>query len=196
MIIKGRVRRLLRIFLLFFNFTGKKERIKIARGGKILANETEIGFGTNINGAILIKGTAKASLGKYCAIGHGVTFITSNHSYTDVNLNLALSQRIGFHSKLDEGKKGISIGNNVWIGDGVIILPGVSVGNGAVLAAGSVITKSVEPYAIVAGSPARKIKFRFDQDKISRIEISRWWELEEKEILSAIEKIEGKARSV
>ncbi len=68
------------------------------------------------------------------------------------------------------------IGNDVWIGDGAFILPGVKIGNGAAIAARSVVTKDVPPYALVAGVPAKVIRYRFQEDQIEALLASRWWE--------------------
>ena len=71
------------------------------------------------------------------------------------------------------------IGHDVWIGDGTIILPSVtSIGNGAVIGAGSIVTKNVEAYSVVVGNPARKIKMRFTPKVIRDLETSRWWEMD------------------
>ena len=70
----------------------------------------------------------------------------------------------------------VNIGNDVWIGHGAIILPGLTVGNGAVVAAGSVVTKDVEPYSIVAGNPAKEIRKRFPQSIWSELEAIGWWD--------------------
>ncbi|NDK19859.1 CatB-related O-acetyltransferase [Candidatus Gracilibacteria bacterium] len=70
----------------------------------------------------------------------------------------------------------IKIGHGVWIGARVIILPGVTIGNGAVIGAGSIIRKDVPPYAIVIGNPEQIIRYRFDEVKIGAIESSKWWE--------------------
>ena len=69
----------------------------------------------------------------------------------------------------------ISIGHDVWIGARAIILDGVNVGHGAIIAANSVVTKDVSPYAIVAGVPAKMIKYRFSEDKIEQLLTSSWW---------------------
>ncbi|HSV68807.1 MAG TPA: CatB-related O-acetyltransferase [Methylibium sp.] len=69
-----------------------------------------------------------------------------------------------------------TIGNDVWIGHGAFVLPGVSIGDGAVVAAQSVVTKDVPPYAVVAGSPARVVKYRFPEAQIEALRASRWWE--------------------
>ena len=77
---------------------------------------------------------------------------------------------------LKESKK-VSIGNDVWIGHNVIIVGQVVIGNGAILAAGSVITKDVLPYSIVAGVPAKLIKKRFSDSIIKEIEALQWWNM-------------------
>jgi acetyltransferase-like isoleucine patch superfamily enzyme len=69
-----------------------------------------------------------------------------------------------------------TIGNDVWIGHGAFILPGVTIGDGAVIAAMSVVTKDVPPYAVVAGSPARIKKFRFPEPQIEGLLATRWWD--------------------
>ncbi len=67
------------------------------------------------------------------------------------------------------------IGHDVWIGHNAILMPGVSVGNGAVIGSAAVVTKDVEPYSIVVGVAAKKIGMRFDDALIERIERSQWW---------------------
>ena len=70
------------------------------------------------------------------------------------------------------------IDDDVWVGHNVMILPGCKhVGRGAVIGAGAVVTKDVEAYAIMAGNPARKLRYRFEPDLIAALEASRWWEL-------------------
>jgi len=69
----------------------------------------------------------------------------------------------------------VQIGNDVWIGHSAIILAGVTVGDGAVIGAGSVVTKDVQAYAIVAGNPARIIRYRFDEKTIREFEAIQWW---------------------
>lgn len=71
----------------------------------------------------------------------------------------------------------IVIGHDVWIGSRAIVMQGVSIGNGAIVGAGAVVTKDVPPYAIVAGCPARIIRYRFDDATIQKLQDSRWWML-------------------
>lgn len=68
------------------------------------------------------------------------------------------------------------IGNDVWIGRGATIMPGVSIGDGAIVSARSVITKDVAPYCLVAGNPARYIRSRFSEEKIALLLEARWWD--------------------
>lgn len=71
-----------------------------------------------------------------------------------------------------------TIGNDVWIGMNVTILNGVNIGDGAIIAAGAVVTKDVEPYSIVGGVPAKKVRKRFPEEICTRLEDSKWWNYE------------------
>ena len=75
------------------------------------------------------------------------------------------------------GKETPTIGNDVWIGADVLILSGASIGDGAVVASRSVVTKPVPPYAVVAGNPARIVKYRFDPETIRALLELKWWDL-------------------
>ena len=81
----------------------------------------------------------------------------------------------------------VVIGNDVWIGANVIILPNVHIGDGAVIAAGAVVTKDVDPYAVVGGVPAKIIKYRFGKEDIDLLEQVKWWEWTIEEIEQNIE---------
>lgn len=78
----------------------------------------------------------------------------------------------------------ITIGNDVWIGARVIIMDGVNIGDGAIIAAGAVVTKDVEPYTIVGGVPAKTIRKRTDASSYEKYIKSHWWELEPNEALN------------
>lgn len=75
-----------------------------------------------------------------------------------------------------EINKNVVIGNDVWIGEAVFINDGVKIGSGAVIGAHSVVTKDIPPYAIVAGAPAKILRYRFDEETIKHLLESRWWE--------------------
>ena len=87
--------------------------------------------------------------------------------------------------KLDyslNSKGGVQIGNDVWIGDGVIILDGVNIGDGAIIGARSVVTKNVKPYEVVAGNPAKHIKFRFNEQTIETLLEIQWWNWDNRKV--------------
>lgn len=123
-----------------------------------------------------------ANIGKFCSIGPEVRIGLGIHP-----LNLK-STYPGFYTNseyyrvkklynYDEAEyKRVIIGNDVWIGARATIMDGVNVGDGAVIAAGAVVTKNVPPYAIVGGVPAKIIKYRFDEDRIKELLEERWWD--------------------
>lgn len=83
----------------------------------------------------------------------------------------------------------VLIGNDVWIGHGAIILSNVSIGDGAAIGAGAVVTKDVPPYAIVAGNPAKVVRYRFDPDTIESLLQIRWWDWPLEKITASIERL-------
>lgn len=138
-----------------------------------------VGYATTLGQNNFLNGVI--NIGKYCQLGADVAIHSTNHpiSYLSTYINKNL-----FDGEMKKNKeiKEVSIGNDVWIGHGVIIVGNVTVGNGAILAAGSVVTKDVEPYSIVVGVPAKKIKKRFDDSVIKEIEQLKWWDKSEKEL--------------
>lgn len=82
--------------------------------------------------------------------------------------------------------KTTTIGNDVWIGAKSIVMDGVTIGDGAIVAAGSVVTKDVPPYAIVGGAPAKVIKYRFPPEMIDRLLDIKWWNLPDEDITKAL----------
>lgn len=165
---------------MFFLIEKLKNYLKIKKlptGSRIEA-KFAIGHGTRISGPIIIKGKGLCSIGKYCAIGDGTRIILSNHRTNTVNLQISLQQRIGGDDLIDN-RQGVSVGNNVWIGDSVTILPGVSVGDGAVLAAGAVVVKDCDPFSVVGGVPAKFLKHRFKPEIGKELLEIEWWNWDE-----------------
>ncbi|PBB42122.1 CatB-related O-acetyltransferase [Mesorhizobium sp. M1A.F.Ca.IN.020.06.1.1] len=124
-------------------------------------------------------------VGAFCSIAGDVLFMCSGQHSTGSATSFPIHSRIlNQPEPIGNGGKpgGITIGNDVWIGHGAIILPGVEVGDGAVVGAGAVVTRTVPTYAIVGGSPARLIRYRFSQDVISKLLAIRWWEWEDDKI--------------
>ncbi|HEY9651822.1 MAG TPA: acyltransferase [Coleofasciculaceae cyanobacterium] len=110
-----------------------------------------IGDSCFVNSFSALYGHGNLTIGNNCLIGPQVTIIPVNYGYKD---------RDKPFREQTPTKKGITIGDDVWIGAGVTIVDGCTVGNGCVIGAGAVVTKSIEPYSIVAGVPAKKIGTR------------------------------------
>lgn len=116
-------------------------------------------------------------IGKFCSVARNVSFQEYYH-HTSRLSTFKINEKL-FESKnhSDIVSKGeIVIGNDVWIGTHCVILSGVKIGNGAVIGANSVVNKDVPPYAVVAGSPAKIINYRFDEKVIEKIEELKWWD--------------------
>ena len=117
-------------------------------------------------------------IGKFCSMAHDIKFLLAlNHDYRKIStypyiINL---QNNSQEPDYIVNKYQVIIGNDVWIGRGVTIMGGLRIGNGAVLGANSVVTKNVPAYSIVAGNPARVIKYRFDSETIRKLLAIKWW---------------------
>lgn len=136
----------------------------------------------------------KLIIGKFCQIAHGTTFImgAANHrlgSATTYPFNVmgGVWREISTPHIEELPHKGDTvIGNDVWLGRNCTILPGVKIGNGAIVAACSVVTKDVAPYTVVGGNPARFLKKRFDDGTAALLEELRWWDLPPEELTEII----------
>jgi acetyltransferase-like isoleucine patch superfamily enzyme len=134
----------------------------------------------------------RTHIGRYCSIAHDICFGDPNHPVDWLSTSPVqwAPEVFGWHHSMagfkaidlptedDKAKvfgRRITIGNDVWIGANVTVLRGVKIGTGAIVAAGSVVTKSVPPYAIVGGLPAKVIRFRFPPEMIKRLLKSEWW---------------------
>ena len=141
------------------------------------------GFGSYINSGRI----RDAFIGRYCSIGNNVTIGIGAHNYNNFstspffsNLNTKRYSSVKFADPIK--KLRVIIHHDVWIGDGAYILNGVTLGIGCVIGCNSVVTKDVPPYAIVAGVPAKIIKYRFNNDYIKKLINSCWWELNPDEL--------------
>lgn len=126
---------------------------------------------------------ATLKIGKFCSIAMGTTiYLGSEHHVEWVTTYpfFAKFKKASFASNTTKGD--VIIGNDVWIGDGALILSGVTIGDGAVIGARAVVTKDVKPYEIVAGNPAKHIRFRFTQDQIDKLLKIKWWNWDIKKI--------------
>ncbi|GEC73211.1 transferase hexapeptide (six repeat-containing protein) [Flavobacterium flevense] len=120
-------------------------------------------------------------IGKFCSIASNVSIAPGIHDLNNVTTHPVLVQKSAPLPKVFGKKdnivtyKKVFIQNDVWIGEKAIILDGVKIGNGAVVASGAVVIKDVDPYSIVGGVPAKHIKYRFDQETIDLLQKSEWW---------------------
>jgi acetyltransferase-like isoleucine patch superfamily enzyme len=136
----------------------------------------QLGYGTTLGYNNFLHGDI--TVGKYCQFGADVAIHSTNHptAYLSTYINENLFD--GDLSALKEIKK-IRIGHDVWIGHNAIIVGDVNIGNGAVIASGSVVTRDVEPFSIVGGVPAREIRKRFSESIIKEVEALKWWDMDE-----------------
>ena len=126
-------------------------------------------------------------LGRFCSVArfveigpieHPVDFL-STHPFQYSKHHFANQEAWDRLERCDfDEKPGAIVGNDVWIGLNAVILRGVTVGHGAIIGAGAVVTKDVPPYAIVVGSPAKILRYRFDAGIIQRLLDVAWWDME------------------
>lgn len=127
------------------------------------------------------------TIGKFCSIGPDViispgkhpshTFVSTHPSFYSVNRQ---GQDIFCDKNYFDESAPVRIGNDVWIGARVIIVDGVNIGDGAIIASGAIVTKDVPPYAIVAGIPAKVLKYRFEDSEIQFLTAAKWWDRDRK----------------
>lgn len=146
-----------------------------------------MGYGSYIGEECIIK----AKVGRFCSIGHKVTVLTGthpSHRYVSTNpvfFSLGLQNGTTFVRKQkfkekifadEENQYGAIIGNDVWIGFNAMIMGGVTIGDGAIIASGALVRDNVEPYTIVAGQPAKVISKRFNDNQAEWLMNFKWWD--------------------
>lgn len=157
-----------------------------------ILNYCRLGYGSYISENSLLE---RASIGKFCAIGPNVHIVTGRHptckfasihpAFYSLNRNIGpvyvKKQKFQEHIYADKGSHNffVNIGNDVWIGDSAIIMEGVDIADGTIVAAGAVVVNSTEPYSIVGGNPAKLIRYRFEADDIDFLLHLKWWNYEE-----------------
>ena len=122
----------------------------------------------------------KLIIGKFCQIATGVRFIMNGANHAMGGVSTYPFKVMGGQwgqAALDVTNKGDTvIGNDVWIGNGATIMQGIHIGDGAIIAANSVVTKDVKPYTVVGGNPHREIRARFDEETIQFLVDLKWWD--------------------
>lgn len=142
--------------------------------------QTNWGSHSYANNAIIHRWSdAEVIIGKYCSITYDVRFVVDDGHHTFNTVSNYPFKWNGFGVR-----KGITIGNDVWIGLGCIILNGVKIGDGVTVAAGSVVTKDIPDYCVVGGVPARVIRRKCSEEQIKQMKKIAWWDWSEAEIES------------
>jgi acetyltransferase-like isoleucine patch superfamily enzyme len=152
--------------------------VKIGKGCYI--HNCEIGEYTYLSVNVSVMNT---KIGRYCSIAQGACislgmhpssgFVSTHPSFFSTHQQSAVTFAEKNHFR-EMGEA--SIGNDVWIGVNAVIMDDITIGDGAIIGAGAIVTRDVPPYAIVAGNPARLLRYRFDQHEIDFLLEFKWWE--------------------
>lgn len=138
-------------------------------------------------------------VGRFCALAEGVSFIMNgaNHAmggFSTFPFNIfgeGWERGFDVASWEKENRGDTRVGHDVWIGAGATVMPGVEIGSGAIVAARSVVSADVPPYAIVAGNPARIVRMRFSDDVVERLLAVAWWDWPVEKITRHLDAIRG-----
>ncbi|HEX6390020.1 MAG TPA: CatB-related O-acetyltransferase [Solirubrobacteraceae bacterium] len=164
---------------------------RLQRNGRVVVGAQSYGFPTvhTFDG-----GKERLFAGNYCSLG-GTYLLGGKHAVDAVttyphriNWKLPGAYEDGFPTPTGD----THVGSDVWTCYGSWILSGVTIGDGAIVAAGAVVTKDVPPYAIVGGNPAQIIRYRYDEDQIEALLQIRWWDWPEEEVRKAVPLLAGK----
>jgi virginiamycin A acetyltransferase len=141
-------------------------------------------LGFERNAFLYAHGPERLIIGRYCAIASGVRFVMPGANHADLGPSTfpfgifgePWAERTMDLVMSAPGRGDTVVGNDVWLGYRALVLPGVTIGHGAVVAAASVVTSDVPPYAIVGGNPARVIRRRYEDEDVARLLRAAWWD--------------------
>lgn len=169
----------------------------ICKGVKIESN-VNIGDYTYINLDTTVD--SNVNIGKYCSISKNVFIAPGTHEYKYVTTHpilfnpfwrkqMNILEKDNYIKEIGKQDSITNIGNDVWIGLNAIIMRGITIGDGAVIGAGAVVTKDVEPYSIVVGNPAKHIKYRFESTYVEELKNmqKKWWDYSPEELAERFE---------
>ena len=171
-----------RIFSLHVSPAAIKGKCIEVQSGSRIDGQSSVGSYTYIGCFCYVTAT---QIGRYVSIGNNVSIGQGEHLLTHISTS-ALFYDNPYQTLT---AKPCQIGHDVWIGVDAIILRGVKIGTGAVIAANAVVTHDVPPFAIVAGVPARLLRYRFDETTRDRLLASAWWEHDKATAATAIAKL-------
>lgn len=157
-----------------------RKSVLILEEGARMGNVQVVSHELSIGAHSYLRGDCKlqfvSSIGRYCSIGNGVVLGQEKHNHPTDWLSTHPFQYTDTAWEYDAPIEMASIGHDVWIGHEALILEGVKIGTGAVIATRSLVTQDVPPYAIVAGVPARIMRYRYPDEMIERLLATQWWE--------------------
>ena len=169
-----------------------------------IVGEVSIGRYCTINGpnTTIFSGINRIAFGNFCSVAPGCYIYEMNHVVDRCTSYNIFRNLIHAEARQDDIWRGsldldmvskgpITVGNDVWIGSQVCIVSGVSIGDGAIVGANSTVTRDVEPYSIVAGNPAKAIKYRFPAEIIALLLASKWWLWDDEKIRRNHQLFEG-----
>jgi len=170
--------------------------VTVGRGSHVCAGS--IGNHTYINKYCLIDRNTM-SIGNFCSIAYGVKIGLGNHPTKWVSTHpFAYDKKYGFVSNSksfeEQTKESCIVGNDVWIGANATILAGVHIGDGAIIGADSLVTTDVMPYSVVIGTPAKHIRYRFNETIITRLLELKWWDWNDEQIRKNVDKFDDPAK--
>lgn len=153
----------------------------------------EIGYGSYGGCFSTINIPSGTVFGNYCSVAPDIRVFRANHPKNTFTTHPLLYNPVAGYVKRDMLERPtLTVGHDVWIGELAVILPGVkNIGNGAIIGAGSIVTKDVESYSVVAGNPAKKIGQRFNEKIIAALKVSQWWTMEKEKLISHIDELNG-----
>ena len=174
-------------FCLIDHTSSVSRKAKVYRGTKVycssLGDYSYLGGGSSL---------VHASVGKFCSIAGDVRIGMGTHTLHNLSTAPIFTEKHNgtgsswTESVVDNPFRPVVIGNDVWIGERVMVLGGVTVGDGAIIGAGALVTKDVPPFSVVAGVPARVIKDRFTEPLKETLLKTKWWDLSEEELKKCI----------
>jgi acetyltransferase-like isoleucine patch superfamily enzyme len=154
------------------------EKVKVLEN--TILSKVRVGSYSYVGGNSVLK---NCSVGKFCSLGSEVKIGLGIHPVAGVissypgfySASASGAVKFNHNSSIEEYKQ-VVVGNDVWIGTRAMILDGVTVGDGAIIAAGSVVTKDIEPYNVVGGVPAKLIRKRYSQEEVQQLVDFAWWD--------------------
>ena len=172
---------------IFEKFMMRRVKEPMLTSDYVMANSylsVTVGRGTYGTPEIVGAFSEQLTIGSFVSIASGVKIILVNHdskavsTYPFRNVDWVKKEfrSIQYPDVHASSKGPVVIGNDVWLGNSVVILPGVSIGDGAVIGAQAVVSKNVPPYAVAVGNPAKVVKYRFNQHQIESLMKIRWWD--------------------